>query len=245
MYTLVYPVIESDWGEEFKYSLRSIDANLKTDYRVIVYGTYKPKWLDDSKVEFILFPKQKTGSYKVPETQFNQGLIYKDLIARNDIDDFVFFNDDIYLLKETDTLDTVYVVDNRLFMYQGEKSHRNTWKKALVRTRRCSYLDGFTSCNFETHLPYLINTDKMSTLTEVLEGTELLATRYYNKYPPEMKLARCGAVKISCHSELAVDSCLEEFKLKSHMWFNHNDDGLNAAKVILPKMFPDKSRFEC
>jgi len=240
--TIIYPLIPSIWGEEIKYSLRSIDKFLNLDFRVIVYGSYKPNWLNTNVVEFVLSPIFESSV--VPKVQFNQGIIYKKIIAREDIDNFIFFNDDIYLIQPISSLDKVYFRDTKLFTEPVNKTN-NSWRRLLQNTRRRLQNEGNTSYNFETHIPYKIDAKKLSSLLPVLEGTELLATSYYNTFGPKENLCRCNAVKTGCYDTHAVHSCIEELKLDTHIWFNHNDNGLAVAKNVLPKMFPKKSKFEC
>ncbi len=243
MINVVYPYIPSKWGEELKYSLRSLDKNLKTPYRVIIYGSECPEWLDTNEVEFILSKCDKAPQFDIGCTQYNQGLIYKSIIDRGDIDEFVFFNDDIYLIKETDDLSVVYVGANNTYK-RTEFASGNTWKMALHNTRASMRDQGYTSFNYETHLPYPIKTAELAKLDKVLSGEYLLATTYYNKLITH-ECCSYKEVTVMSYSENNVSHKLKEFDDSSKMWFNHNDSGLRVAETILPRLFPTRSKFEC
>jgi len=248
MINIVYPLVESEWGEEIKYSLRSLDKFIQIEFRVIIYGTYKPDWLDTSKVDFILMPKF-IPIVKGTSTQFNQGLIYQMLIARTDIDDFIFFNDDIYLLQPIFNFNRVYMLDSK-FNSAPPKS-KNTWHKLLYNTRKDLAYRKCTTFNFETHLPYLINCQKLSKLKSVLKGEKLLATTYFNIYDVGAK-PLVSTVKIGCYgpvnAKILGENLFEmnksKFENANFKFFNHNNGGLPLAKFVLPKLFPNPSKFE-
>lgn len=226
MINIIYPVIESEW-EELKFSLRSLDKHLKTDYRVILYATYIPEWI--TNVDIIFTPRAHSPNF--PHTQYNQGLIFQRII-KSAIKEFVFFNDDIYLLEDQTNLDNVYHVAHD---QPKENLSKNRWNQRLWCTRDSLTKQGLPNVNYETHLPYTIETSKLATLDKVLTGEHLLATSYYNKYYPG-ETTNCNTVKSGLYRK--------QSKYVKRRWFNHSDEGLDTAKEILPKLFPNKSRFE-
>ena len=245
MYNIVYPYVPSKWDEELKYSLRSLDKYLKSDYRVIIYGTMKPNWLNTDKLEFIKC-EQYNAPNNIPRTQFNQGLIYQKIINRGDINDFIFFNDDIYLLQDIESLNKVYMhsVGSEPLLPSAIPGNWNGWHTMLNESRTSLKNRRLTYYNYESHLPYPINVEKLKELTMVLTGQRLLATIYYNvnKYG---KTQLCSKVKIGCYREKGIEVARSKFGDPKYKFFNHNDEALPLAKEMLPQLFPEKSRFEC
>ncbi len=250
MITVVYPLIKSKWGEEIKYSLRSLERFAEMDCRVIIYSDYIPEWLDTNAVELVRIPKFKHMSPGTG-TQFNQGLIFQMLIDRPDVEDFVFFNDDIYLLQPIFTFNQVYMLKGTLNRAMPKLS--NAWYTLLHETRIDLDNRGHSSFNYETHLPYPVNCNKLRLHPEVLKGQQLMATAYYN-YRGVGAKPLASSVKISYMGEPAVNGnsraediyqrYADQFGNPKYKFFNHNDAGLPLAKYILPLLFPNKSRFE-
>jgi len=239
---IIYPYIKSRWGEELKYSLRSIDKNLKSDFRVIIYGTKAPDWLNLDTVEFILSKKYISPS-KIGSTQFNQGIIFQKIIDRTDLDDFVFFNDDIYLIKELNDLSKVYFSSKKPPVV-NVFTERNSWNLARYNTIKRLMGQGYEGINYETHLPYKINTKKLKRLQKVLSGEELLATCYYNTYNVKPESHR-NKVSVLFYKDEHFSESLKKLNSGDYYWLNHNDNGLGVVKEYLEKTFTRKSKFEC
>lgn len=90
--TAVYPVRPGERNEELRYSLRSLAAHTKVE-RVIVVGSC-PSWL--TGVEHI-----KTRQSTKRETGPNVRLAF-EAIAGADVDEFVWFNDDMFVMDTSD-----------------------------------------------------------------------------------------------------------------------------------------------
>ena len=98
MIDVYYPYFEREaiW-EELRYSLRSIQNNLKTNFRVVIVGDL-PRWINPVSVLHI--PNNRIDG--IPENTLYDA-IAKQLIFCNHPDtslQFIRMYDDIYLLKD-------------------------------------------------------------------------------------------------------------------------------------------------
>ncbi len=140
----------SIWGDkEIKYSLRSIEKHL-TGYRDIYVVGHLPGFLKD--VRYI--------SYNDPHFCKETNIYEKTLRACQEpsiSDDFLFFNDDHFLMKD-------FVADQFPFYYKGNlrlasKALRkgNNYKLALDNTYRVLQQRGLPVKNFDSHTPIIYN----------------------------------------------------------------------------------------
>lgn len=241
MITIIYPYKKSRWQHELRYSLRSIAKFLKIDHHIIIYSDCKLDYLKN--IEIIVERQPESKIKKIPKSQYAQGFIYQKIIARNDITDFYYFNDDIYLLKPTFTLSKIYKLNSRQIIDDPPQRPLNPWHRLLYETRIQLAMEGKTSFNFETHLPYFLNCDKLAKLPKVLMGENLLATTYYNTYLNNTTdVPLCTDIKIGSYNRRNIKEKIK--KMGTAKFFNHNDAGILLAIKQLPILFPEKCRYE-
>jgi len=207
-------------NDEILYSLRSLALNLKCEFKVVIYANYKVEGLKN--IEF-----RQVAEHG--DTQQKQGLIYQDII-KSKIKDFYFMNDDIYLLKPIDFIQ-LYYRSSCVTKFQ------NSWVGKLNATLHYLSSNNKPFIDYETHTPYLINSEKLSSLKEVLSGEHLLATRFYNEFNYDIK-RHCKMDKLSVFSERKIN-------ISNAIWLNNDDAGLSSVMPILKDKFPNKCLFEC
>jgi hypothetical protein len=250
MIDVYYPYFlrEASW-DELRYSLRSLQKNLKEEFRVFIVGDL-PEYIDPKKVTFIPHTRCEGMS---ENTVFDA--ISKILIYLNHPDagrKFIRMYDDIYLLdkvnlKEIGKFKAMYDSD-----YLPERT--GTWWLQLYRTIRIVKWKGYHGWNTETHFPELFEREKMLWIISVYDALEkrlLTSTLYYNVFFVNSKPVLyhdCKGIQFFNNedNEFYTSSTGDlKKKCKGKLYLNHNDAGLNDnLKAFLMNSFPKKSRFE-
>ncbi len=232
MIQFVYPLVPSKWGQEIRYSLRSLDLYFRDTFQVLILGE-KPSWMTNvSNVNNL----DRQG---VP-TDVNMGIKYK-WCAENLSGEFVFLADDVYLLKSACIEDiklTTYISDLNLVKIRGTRR----WQKLLWSTYDRAKELGYHGYNFETHLPKYIEVDKLKEvikLFQITEGKHLLHQAYYSVFPYNDPIKETR--KVGYYNK--NDALNPQFG--DAMWLNHDDNGLtNQLKTSIISKFQTPSKFE-
>ena len=175
---IVYCLKERDKYEEFKYSLRSL-KNLPHG-KIWVYGGC-PDWLNLDLVEHV----------SVEQDKGNKWLNVADMllqIAENDniTEDFIWFNDDFFVLQETDKLD--YCYDRTLqiramdFYALGWQRMNTRYSRRLLGASRALKSRGKDILNYELHLPIVFNRQSLKQVIEKYPGIGAKRSLYGNEY---------------------------------------------------------------
>jgi len=227
---IVYPnKTSAEWGDELRYSLRSLECYMSDDIELLIIGDI-PHWLtgaDTLKLNRCGTPEQTTGYYMKVLCDMYDG-------------DFIWINDDIYLLDfcTKQTFETPLVVQN---LNDIKRRKTNRWGKLLWNTYDILKHNSLPCLNYESHSPYLFNTKKMKTLAEkypIFDGLALMATSYYNTYQPEKHM--------DCGIRLGIYKQGQHVILNSnYKWLNHSNRGFSYNVInFLKNKFNNKSRWE-
>ncbi len=170
---LVYVYKESivSGSEELRYSLRSAQQHLTFD-RVFLFGS-PPDWLQNA--EIVETPQQGNKimdvSYKI------QQMVRNDEIS----DDFIFMNDDFFLLQDYPKIPYYYNLGLREWKENypwNQGTHYYHLEEVYSRFPDGKY--------FEVHFPIVYNKDKLKGLIEKYNLSVMLMLRSY--YGNEYKL---------------------------------------------------------
>ena len=230
---LIIPLIKSKWGEEIKFSLRSWDKYYTQDLNVFILGNYKPDWL--CNVEYV----------KIKQTGFTteQNIAQAFKYAADNFDEFIWSNDDIYLLDYLtyDDLKIPYYLQD-LSGVKNRKSNR--WGQLLWKTVDRLSENGKTLMNGETHTPYYYEGDKINQIFETYridKGDGLLRTAYLNNFYSVDEMLNIKDKKLGFYNKRKM----LKGETKDKLFLNHDDDGLSDdVKMLLYLRFPEKSKFE-
>jgi len=230
MITVVYPLIKAERDcEEFRYSLRSLEANMQEEFRVYVIG-HKPYWC--TGVEHI--PYSDAG-----EKQQNKNI--KALIASSLADEFLWVSDDMYIDEPVsiDELSKQYYLE----VFSGIKKGRVKGFKAMLwRTYDKAKALGLHGLNYTTHTPVLFNSEKLRRAMVdfgAVENGLHLETLYLNHIGAEKDAIKIGSEKVGRYSN-------SEFRgAKDAIYLSFDDAGKGSGifKYIKAK-YKNKSRFE-
>lgn len=226
----VYPYIRSTWGEELRYSLRSLEKYYRGDFEVCIIGETHP-WIQN--VAHIEWDDDRSRT-----SEQNHGPKLKWSLEQ--YKRFIWINDDCYLLRR---------MDHRAFSYprivedleKTTKRGRSRWQKLLWATfDRCKDL-GYTGFNAETHAPYYYESEALQATLKTFkieQGIHLAHTAYFNMYPD-------GREPYVMDDLVGIYDTKGSWPItRKSLFLNHDDRALSGMKSVLPLLFPHPSRFE-
>lgn len=151
---VVFVVRPGERNEALRYSLRSL-KNLP--HRKVYIVGYVPSWVRN------VVPVFRDQSNQADQENSNANLLTATLQPELS-DDFVFMNDDFFVLQPTDELSAMHQgpLDARIRAYRsGERMHQ---AYSLITTKRELLRLGWppdTLSSYELHLPMLLNKQKL------------------------------------------------------------------------------------
>lgn len=223
----------SRWQDnELRYCLRSIEKHLTGFEKIYLIGD-SVEWIKD--VEFI--PMENNGNSR--EDRIRQKIL-KACAIKEITKDFLFFNDDHFLNKDTGcnfktyystTLEELIPSRNNNDLYQ--RSLRNTYQKLLQ--------DGKDTKYFDCHTPIVYNKKKF---LDVCSGE-------WPQYGYVIKSFYCNELGIGgvYLSDLKLNSVIGvgemENAVKGRTVFSMGDRALDGGiKQLMQKLYPTPSRWE-
>ena len=249
-YNLVYFHIQSDWGEELKYSLRSFEKYFSQLGEVWIFGDL-PAYLDPSKLQHI--PKQPTVN---PGIFTHAGA--RRLLVRNYPqigEDFLIASDDQYLLRPVGFEDFgPYCVQD---LRSVERWSKSEWQLKLWRTYDLLIHMGYTTYNFESHTPMRVNRQTYEQVAKLFLNIEKVATHDYHSYCPataywnitgntgrSYRFAKDYRIGFTAANRDIWPRRIKKL-LEGKTFLFHDDHGLTRAlRTVIKTQFPDKSNFE-
>lgn len=212
---------------ELKYALRGIDKYLSGHANIILSGT-KPHWIRN--VEH--FPMEDVPGKK----QFS---IFQKIMAVLDFcsDDFIFWNDDHFLLKPLETKDFKYWYEKDLQYWQSKAI--GIYQKAITNTLE---LPGLNNYYTDIHFPIVYNKVKFAKLMNLEWGKkEYVIKSAYTKNESE-GFEPAFDLKLS-----DIRYTTEEInaKIKNRLFFSTGPHAITPfMKNALYDRFPYKSKYE-
>lgn len=231
MIKIIYPYIKSKWGEELKYSLRSLEENFTEPYEVWIMGD-----LPDYIHGVTHIP-----TYNKNFVQVNKCRLFDLAQSFPEEEDFIWMNDDFYLLKPMDreVIGQYFYLSNVANLKTRGKTR---WHQTFFTTMDFCKELGFTQFNFECHIPMLFNVQKLLLTFERFEELHKWAiiSAYRNMHMDYKKLTQLGRKKVGFYSPKT------NFRVhRESLFMNHDDKGLlPEVKKYLKDRFPVPSRYE-
>ncbi len=246
----VYPYIvprHPAFGWELLYSIRSIYANFEGEFDITIIGEI-PDWIDPSAsasdIHCVEFDNNHWGKRVASRT--NQKL----LLAADMFDDFVWMNDDIYLINLCNKEDFIIprYVSDKLKYTEGPKAEKglNTFKKLMRYTWFQLQERGKpNNFNYSAHTPMYFLSPLVKELheefniTSIGDYTTLTTLAYFNYFGIEGKPV--GNYRIGYWGE-------SDAKIKKESKIlNHDERGFWHNPWIISYLngkFPKKSPIE-
>ena len=250
MIDVFYPYYEkaSTW-QELRYSLRSLERYLKTDFRVWIVGDL-PTWIRN--VNHI--PHKRCED--IMENCTFDAVSKMLLFCRHPqtSEKFIRMYDDILLIGP---VDEAYVSKVKA-MYDWDQANEynyGLWYEQLHRTMKIVRKHGYHGWNHETHFPEVFEKNWMLPVIgkyNALENRLLTSTLYYNTiypdvFPEVFDRDRGDGIQFFGKDSKFYHSSNGYLKSKCNgrKYLVYNDEGLNDnLKSFIEWMFPDPSRFE-
>jgi len=225
-------------GEELRYALRSIERNL-TGWRGvhIIYGDYFPDFLENAAQE----PPggdHPLGAFQYEDTPGRKEYsVYRKLLAACAIpwitDDFIYWNDDHFLLAPLDVKD-LKPWHNGALSDEIQRPHHRRWREAAKNT-----LVLYPFClNFDIHRPIIFNKKAFRAIFEFYQSEVCIKSIYR------------AAVGLGGYfvDDLNLDPFLKYGEIRAAIegkLFASSKTGITHDYLeVLEEKFPDKSKFE-
>ena len=246
---IVYPNVSrfSQW-EELKYSIRSLEKNLRDiSFRLFIVGDW-PEWLNP--LEAFHIACEYSG--KTPRID----IIHKHLavIADDRVgEEYFWMNDDIYLVNPVSYADIcLNVAVNNLREARGRMSRQTVWGRDNHRTYDLLKSQNLPTWNYAAHIPHRFEKKKVSFLIEsfrMLETPLVLEQLYYNFWFRDM-FPYFDTLEVTNNQGFCVNRqdpniANLEAQLKVKKYMNNGEGGMGTIlKKYLRKLFPEPSSFE-
>lgn len=233
----------SGWSNnEIRFSLRSLEKNLKNMGNVFIVGE-KPDFIQN--VIHIPHPDEFGAG------NADGNIIRKVLRAIADerlSDTFLFINDDHLILRDQEAGEVPFfhkgdLTDGKL--YPERYFNVNIWRKRLGRTRDVLAFKGLPALHFDCHTPILMDKklfpEAIAKFDYGVRPGYTMKSIYANSIGVEPTLLEGQKKTVFQHY---TPSELNE-RLANCTFMSFNDSGLNnALKFWLIEHFQEKSRFE-
>ncbi|MCY1720173.1 hypothetical protein OU798_07455 [Prolixibacteraceae bacterium Z1-6] len=231
----------SGWNDnEIRFSLRSIEKNLRNVGKVFVVGQC-PAFLQN----IIHIP---AADIFEPGLNADGNIITKVLAACNDkrlSDDFLFINDDHLVLNPMNIEDVPPLHKGDMCTFNADYWKLNFWRGRLKRTKEILERKGYTTLHFDCHTPIIFNKTHFPEIVEQFNYKDdigyTMKSLYGNVMYPDAPFLIDQ--KRTVFSHYTVEQLNERLAAADFMSFN--DLGLNRSlKWWLIENFTSKSRFE-
>lgn len=217
-------------NEELRYSIRSVVKNVPNAEITVVGGC--PDWFNGHYIPTL---QNKTKYENVDEN-------IEAIINSSDIsDDFVFMNDDFYILNYTSFIPVLHggTLESKLETYK-DLTPGSTYVRKLSDTLKMLRKMGIEQpLDYELHVPFNMNKNKLADIFNKYGTKMLIRSHYGNHYNIGGK--QTIDVKIYKDGPLKTRS----YNYNEHSKFLSGDDScFSLISDMLNKHFPNPSRFE-
>lgn len=237
MTDLVFPVGKGSlWGDlEIRYALRSMEKHL-TDFGNVWIIGYCPDFLKN--VNHISYPDDQ---------RCKEANIYRKVLRacqQEDIsEDFLFCNDDHFLLADFVTSQFPFYYRTNLASYAMRFKRGNRYRMAIVNAYRALKGKGYSLNSFDLHCPILFNKKKYLDVMPRYDWdqkvTFIMKSMYANSIVIEgEKIADCKInAQISSDEIRAI--------IKGRKFFSMGNGAIGSAmREVLDELYPTPSKYE-
>ena len=222
---IVYFIKDGVHNEEFRYSLRSVCKNMPHK-RIWVFGGCPKSIVPDIRVR--VKQEGKTKWDKV-HAMFKLACENKELS-----DNFILFNDDFFVMKPTDKIETIHrglLEDHVKVLGKGAYANMLSGISDELKRRK------LTTYSYELHTPFIFNKKKLLKLLNDNPDLRCTRTMYGNTYKIGGKRA----------SDVKIFSAKPEFDYKNSTFLSTDDSVItrnNDAWNWVQKQFPKSCEYE-
>lgn len=227
VYPLKYPGGSQFNNLELRYSLRSIEKHLKDNVPIYIISAKKPDFLNEN-IRFI----EEDGYMKAMEKACD--------IAK----EIVWWNDDIYLIKD---IDWEYLrLWRRSTQQVGIKQQKqrlkstNGWSANLGKVIERLRENGLTTYSYVSHSPYMYDTEKLREIIPYFNFgyKSSIETAYGNIYDPPLRKSGDKILRYNANYFWGDIG-------KNKYMLNHDNAGFTPSlRYWLQTQFPNKCKYE-
>ena len=218
----------SRWMDnELRYALRSIEKHLKGFSGRIVLVGERPKWI------------KNVDHYDIPDVpgRKNFSIFQKILTGCEWVngDNFAFWNDDHFLVKDINLKDFKYWYDNDCYHWAMKAT--GLYKRAITNTNN---LPGKNNYYTDIHTPIVYNKHEFAKLLNLNWKDEYVIKSAYTKMQD-------GPFEIMADFKLNNQYSLSQWKGKLHgkTFFSIGSYTINNDfKILMHELYPSKSYYE-
>ena len=232
----------SKWNDnELRFSLRSVEKNLKGIGNVIIVGE-RPEFLQN----IIHIPANDIFE---PGQNADGNIITKVLAACNYkglSDEFLFINDDHLVIADMNIADVPALHKGDMTTYPEKYWKLNFWRKRLKRTKEILWENSLPAFHYDCHTPIIFNKKKFPEVVKQFDyqdGIGYTMKSLYGNSVYGLKGRLLTNEKKTIFKNYTVEQI--ENRLKDSQFMSFNDQGLsNSLKWWLIQNFSSKSKYE-
>jgi hypothetical protein len=219
---------------ELRYCLRAIQKYLK-NYRYVVIVGELPSFL--------------TGVLHIPFVDSDQketNIMRKVLAACNTpeiTDDFIFFNDDHFLLRRIDAQSYPYFHRGNLSNAVHKYPVSNIYRQSIQNTANALRFKGFNDLHFDIHTPIIYNKAKFRDVVPMYNWDTYGSLVVKSTYCNTLRIA--GELMKDCKIDQPLTHHQITERIDGRHVFSIGDNGLNnEMRAFLHNLYPKKSKYE-
>ncbi len=227
----------SAWNNnEIKYSLRSVELYLKNYDRIFLIGE-KPKFLNNQ----IIHIKHRDDMRLCKERRIMEKIKFACTIPEIS-DEFLFFNDDYFLLEDIDAQKVDYYYKGILSQKMLKKKTNDAYAISMMNTINVLLVAGLETKHFDIHYPIVYSKGLFPEIMDKYDWTIKQGYVIKSLYCNTLKME--GAVKQDCKINLDLEVVEVEEKINGQDLFSTKAYMSPKFKAFIEKRYPQKSKYE-
>lgn len=223
-------------NQEIKYSLRSVEKYLSGVRDIYIIGEEVPSFLKDVRQIHML------DIHVSKETNIYDKII-RACQETNISEDFLFFNDDHFLLSEFEASTFPFFCNGHL-RSMVDRNKKGNYYKAVCNTYRTLIGRNLPTVHFDLHCPILYNKQKFITEMRNYDWSNRISFIIKSLYGNSIQIQstdRESDCKINkpCLSQEILDI------IKNRKFFSIGNLAINEQlKITMEQLYPNSSRWE-
>lgn len=235
--SLVFPLgVGSKNGNlELKMCLRGVEKHLSNIGEIFIIGE-KPDWIQN--VTWKSKKDERSSRYKEKN-------IYQKIRVASKIgevsENFLFMNDDHFLLSDFDATNFPY--HYKCNLTDTMQKNNGNYRKTMNHTRKYLLSKGYEELDFDTHCPIIYNKELFLRTFEEID--------WNREYGYGIKSLYCGlnGIKGEQYPDCKIQKKMTKQEIDStingRLYFSIGDAGLNdEMKATLLELYPNSSKYE-
>lgn len=239
MIDIVYPLGHgSKWDDnELRYSLRSVEKHLTGIRDIYIVGAF-PDWLQNVKH----IPYMDEDRWKEHRIALK---ILQACIQPGMSDNFLFMNDDHFLLKNFKACEFPFYWKEQLSTSANGRRFDDAYRKSLANTHYALNERGLKTYNFDVHCPIIYNKSMFQAIYKMYDWVN-------TNYSFVIKSLYCNTMKIEGEqiTDIKISNPLFnvddlKYQLQGRCFFSIGDKAVTRdLTILMEELYPEKSKYE-